>query len=69
MIRKLMKSSGLVYPTPHACYPELEKLLALPAADRLRLADMLVADLPTGSTDTGTPLQEASDGEWASPNL
>lgn len=62
-----MKSSGLVYPTPHACYPELEKLLALPAADRLRLADMLVADLATDSTDTGASLEEAGGGEWEAP--
>lgn len=63
MIRKLMKSSGPVFPTHEDDYPELEKLLALPAADRLRLADMLVADLTTGSTDTGTALEAASSGE------
>jgi len=63
MIRKLMKPSGSIPPGHEDSYPELEKLLALPAADRLRLADMLVADLATDSTGTGASLQAASGGE------
>lgn len=38
-------------------YEELQKLLALPAADRLRLADLLVAGLPDdagGAPEGGT---------------
>lgn len=69
MNSELMTPSGPVSPTPPHSYPELEKLLALPAADRLRLADMLVADLPTDSPYTDTPWDEAGGGECAGPNL
>lgn len=44
-------------------YEELQKLLALPAADRLRLADLLVAGLPGDAGDTSGAPGGSTGGE------
>ncbi|MCE7904037.1 MAG: hypothetical protein DYH20_15770 [Gammaproteobacteria bacterium PRO9] len=63
MLMETPAGQSLVRDVGDTGYEELQKLLALSAADRLRLADLLVAGLPGDAGDTSGASGSGTGGE------